>query len=231
MLRALTWQVKIGQLVATRVITGLRALVRKNLIHGPEDEEIRVSGYELEVMAMASSGCNHWDVTAWEPGPGGCLVGIGGFHEGEPSAPAGGSGLAADRSRFSSEVMSARRRLGALSMWPSGCQTTAEIYAQAIEASMDYLWSNPGIKLSKPRPKDMFEWKLSVKVSKAQDGEGSSSDTCAAKNLTEDLPNGVWGPWKTVRIEIEALWIPLIAGHVHEQSLGKNSASSAVFLP
>ena len=92
-LRALTWQVTIAQLVATGVMTGLRVLVRRNLIQEPEGKEIKVSGYELEAMAMEISGCNHWDVTTWESGPSGGLVGIGNSHVAESSVPAGGSGL------------------------------------------------------------------------------------------------------------------------------------------
>ena len=76
---------------------------------------------------------------------------------------------------------------------------------------MKILWSNPNVKLSKARPRDMFEWKLFVRVSKAQDGEGGSSDTCVQLRISRKiLPNGVWGPWKAVRNEIEAvlgLWM------------------------
>ena len=210
-LRALKWQVTIAQLVATGAMTGLRAMVRRNLIHKPEDEEIKVSDYELEAMAMKVNGCHKWEVTTWKPGPGGGLAAAESSPASEPNAPVGGSGIAADGSRFASEVMDSRRRLGALSMWSSGCQKTAGTVAQAIEASMNFLWTNPDVTLSNTRPSDVFEWNVFVKVSKAPGGETGSINSFVQMRLSRKiLPNGAWGPWKAVRNEIEAvlgLWM------------------------
>ena len=221
-LRALTWHVTIAQLVATGAMTGLRAMVRRNLIHKPKAEEITVGGYELEAMATRISGCHQWDVTAWEPSPEGGLIGAentivrkrsaaGSISTGEPSAPAGGSDAAADDGfRFASEVMEARRHLGTLSMWSSGCQNTAGTVTRAIEAGMNFLWTNPDVDLLNSRPLDKFEWKLFVEVSKAH-GEGGSTTTFVQLRVERKiLPNGAWGPWKAVRNEIEAvlgLWM------------------------
>ena len=210
-LRALSWRVSIAQLVATGVMTGLRAALRRKLIHEPEQEEIEVSGYELEAMAMKINDCEHWDVITWKPSPDGGQIAIESPPEGEPRAPAGGSGAASRGSRFASEVMDSRRRLGALSMWSSGCQMTAGIVVQAIEASMNFLWTNPDVNLSNTRPSDTFEWKLFVEVSKAQDDGGRSTATYVQLRVSRKiLPNGAWGPWKVVRNEIEAvlgLWM------------------------
>ena len=220
-LRALTWQVTIAQLVATGAMTGLRAMVRRNLIHKPKAEEITVGGYELEAMAMKISGCRQWDVTAWEPNPEGGLIGAENsivrtpnaarsISTGEPSAPAGGSDAAADGFRFASEVMGARRHLGTLSMWSSGCQNTAGTVTRAIEAGMSFLWTNPDVNLSDNRPSDIFEWKLSVEISKAHGESGSSTTFAQLRVERKILPNGAWGPWKAVRNEIEAvlgLWM------------------------
>ena len=210
-LRALSWRVTIAQLVATGAMTGLRAALRRNLIHEPEDKEIKVSGYELEAMAMEVSGCKNWDVTTWKPSPDGGQVATESSPESEPNAPADESGAAPRRSRFASTVADARRLLGALSMWPSECQMTAEMVAQAIEASMEFLWTNPDVHLSNARAADEFGWKLFVELSKTQGGEGSSTDTCVQLRVSrKTLPNGAWGPWKAVKSEIEAflgLWI------------------------
>ena len=209
-LRALTWHVTIAQLVATGAMTGLRAALRRNLIHEPEQEEIKVGGYELEAMAMKISGCDHWDVT-WKPSPDGGQTAPETSSASAPSAPAGGSGVAPGGFRFASKVMDSRRRLGALSMWSSGCQMTAGIVVQAIEASMNFLWTNPDVNLSNTRPSERFEWKLFVEVSKAQGGEGGSTTTYVQLRLSRKiLPNGAWSPWKAVRNEIEAvlgLWM------------------------
>ena len=163
-LRGLMWQVAIAQLANIGAMVGLRAVVQRDLIHEPEDEEIKVSDYELEAMAMKIGGCHKWEVTTWKPGPGGGLIAAESSPAGEPSAPAGGSGIAADGSRFASEVMGARRRLGALSTWSSGCQKTAGIVAEAIEAGMNFLWTNPDVTLSNTRPSDVFEWNLFVHI-------------------------------------------------------------------
>ena len=203
-LRALAWHVTIAQLVATGAMTGLRAALRRNLAHEPDQEEIKVGGYELEAMAMKIGGCDHWDVTAWKPSPDSSPAS-------EPTPPAGGSGAAPRESRIASKVMDSRRRLGALSMWPSGCQMTAEIVAQAIEASMEFLWTSPDVHLSDTQPTNMFEWKLFVEVSKTRGGRGNPIDTFVQLRVSrEELPNGAWGPWKAVRNELEAvlgLWI------------------------
>ena len=215
-LRALAWHVTIAQLAATGAMTGLRVMIRRNLIHKPKHEEIKVSGYELEAMAMKINGCHKWEVTTWKPGPGEGLVGTKSSPASEPSSLAGGSGIAANGSRFASEVMDSRRRLGALSMWSSGCQKTAGIVAQAIEASMGFLWTNPDVTLSNTRPTDVFEWNLFVQVSKVPGGGGGSIDTFVKLRVSRKiLPNGAWGPWKAVINEIEAvlgLWMYHLKG-------------------
>ena len=210
-LRALSWHVTIAQLVATGAMTGLRAALRRNLVHEPEGKEIKVSGYELEAMAMEISGCKNWDVTTRKPSPDGGQIAIESSPASEPNAPADESGAAPRGSRFASTVTDVRRLLGALSMWPSGCQMTAEMVAQAIEASMEFLWTNTDVHLSNTRPRDRFEWKLFVELSGAQGGGGGSTDTFMHLMVSRQaLPNGAWGPWKVVRSEIEAvlgLWI------------------------
>ena len=203
-LRALSWHVTIAQLVAIGAMTSLRSALRRNLIYEPEQEEIKVSGYELEAMAMKINDCHHWDVTTWKPGPDGGHIAFESLPASEPSAPAGGF-------RFASNVMDSRRHLGALNIWPSECRMAAGIVAQAIEASMNFLWTNPDVNLSNTRPSETFEWKLFVEASKAQGGEGSSTATHVQLRVSRKiLPNGAWGPWGAFRNEIEAvlgLWI------------------------
>ena len=210
-LRALAWQVTIVQLAATGAMTSLRTAVRRDLLHEPKVKEIKVSGYELEAMAMEINGCHKWEVTTWKPGPGGGLNAAENFPASEPSTPAGGSGVAANGSRFASEVMGSRLRLGSLSMWPSGCQKTAGIVAQAIEASMNFLLTNPDVTRANTRPPNVFEWNVFVEVSKAPGGEGGSINTFVQMRLSrKTLPNGTRGLWKAVRNEIEAvlgLWM------------------------
>ena len=210
-LRALSWHVSIAQLVATGAMTGLRAALRRNLIHEPEQEEVKVSGYELEAMAMKINDCQHWDVATWKPGPDGDQISLESFPARESNAAVGGSRAAPRGSLFASMVMDSRRRLGALSMWSSGCQMTAGIVAQAIEASMNFLWVNPDVNLSDSRPSERFEWKLFVELSKPQNGESGSTATYVQLRVSRKiLPNGAWSPWKAVRTEIEAvlgLWM------------------------
>ena len=59
-LRALSWHVTIAQLVASGVMMGLRAVLRRGLIDGPEWEELEMNGYELDTKVIKISGCNHW---------------------------------------------------------------------------------------------------------------------------------------------------------------------------
>ena len=198
-LRALSWHVTIAQLVAIGAMTGLRSALRRNLIYEPEQEEIKVSGYELEAMTMKINDCHHWDVTTRKPSPDGDQIAI----EGSAAARCG--------SRFASNVMDSRRHLGALNIWPSECRMTAGIVAQAIEASMNFLWTNPDVHLSSTRPMDTFGWKLFVKVSKAQGGDDGSTATHVQLRVSRKiLPNRAWGPWGAFRYEIETvlgLWI------------------------
>ena len=110
-LRDLTWQVTIAQLVVTEAMTSITTMVRRNLINKLKGEEIKVSRYELEAMAMKISGCHRWDVATWDPGPGGGLIGADNSLVRAPSVPSRRSDAAAATGifRFATEVMDSRR--------------------------------------------------------------------------------------------------------------------------
>ena len=208
-LRALPWQVTIAQLVATGFMTALRAWVRRNLVHEPA-AQVTESGHELDAMAMKITGCSQWNVTAKPSDPEGGLGAVPGPHADEPTpsadepTPPAGS----DRFKLAEEAMDARRRLGSLSGWSPGYQKTAETVAQAIEASLDFLWANPDVKLlAKDPPLERFESKLFVEIPDAASGGNGIISTTVKLNLSR---KGALGYWKADKGEIEAvlgLWM------------------------
>ena len=152
-LRGLAWHATIAQLVATGIMTFLRAVIRRNLVYKPDSVVIK-PGYELEAMAKKITGCGHWNVITWKPPS----------DENPPanddeSSPAGGCRLATD-------VMNARQRLGQLSNWPFQWQETVDSLAEAIGTTMDFLWTtNQDLQLKAGRPYNKLEWRLFVEVS------------------------------------------------------------------
>jgi hypothetical protein len=159
-LRGLAWQVTIAQLVATVIMTGLRAVIRRNLVHEPECDRIE-GGYELEEMAMKIHDCIGWNVTAWTPGLGKDQIAVESYPS--SSASAGGSNDFAREHRLVLNVMNARQRLGTLAAWNSECQKTAVAVVRAIEFTMDFLWATPDIKAKTPRLYKEFQWGCSLK--------------------------------------------------------------------
>lgn len=180
--RGLHWSVTVSQLVATVVMTILRAWVRRNLIHKPQYFKIE-SGYELERMARKIKGCQHWSVVTW------------GFDQ----LPFSGDFLAAN-------VMTARRRLGVLSKWPSQWYSTINSTVEAIAASMNFLFSSADVTLNKDywSTRGNFGWKMMVEVGVDSAGLHLEEITLTLKRSKQ--PDGHWGPWRVVKSEVEAVF-------------------------
>lgn len=195
-LRGLHWSVTVAQLVATVMMTVLRAAIRRNLLHKPEAQKLNL-GYELDWMARNGiKSCTYWSVVTW------------GFDR-PIQLGIQGSGTAA-------ATMSARRRLGALSMWPSQWQVTVDSTVEAIEESMNFMFSSTDIEVANDywSTRDHFEWKVVVEVGLLEVGTQSSNQTHLEEiSLTlkrTKLLDGPWGPWRAVKSEIEAvlgLWM------------------------
>ena len=202
-LRGLAWHVTIAQLIATGIMTILRALIRRNLVHHPESTVIE-RGHELEAMAKEITGCGYWNVTTWKPQS----------HE-DPPADESSSG---DGCRLATDVMHARQRLGELSRWPSQWQKTIDSIAEAIETTMDFLCTTNRdiqLKTASGRLSDKLEWKLCVEISReseepTQHNRNTLSASVQLKLARKTTANGTWGSWKSARNEIEAvmgLWM------------------------
>ena len=143
-LRGLAWHATIAQLVATGIMTFLRAVIRRNLVNKPDSVIIK-PGYELEAMAKKITGCDLWNVTTWkapsDENP----------HANDESSPADGC-------RLETDVMNARQRLGKLSKWPSQWRKTVDSLTKAIETTMDFLWTtNRDVQLKAGRPFNKME--------------------------------------------------------------------------
>jgi ankyrin repeat protein len=219
-LRGLGWQVTIAQLVATGIMTGLRAWVRRNLVHEPEDEEIE-SGYELETMAEKIKGCGYWSVTTWTSRPDGGLIPVRSSPTSE-SASADRSGSVTDGCKLATDVMDARRRLGELTRWPSELREIVDSVAQAIETTMDFLWANPDVILKNDRPSDAIEWELFVEVSENFRNSRPVSASVMLKVSRQILPHGAWSPWKADKNNLEAV-LGLWMFHLKTSSPGSGS--------
>ncbi|KAL0635164.1 hypothetical protein Q9L58_005889 [Maublancomyces gigas] len=195
-LRGLHWSVTVAQLVATCVMTVLRASIRRNLLHKPKAKRLDL-GYELDWMARdGMKSCAHWSVVTW----------------GFDTQP----GIEQPAGTIAEATLSARRRLGALSMWPSKWQNTINSTVEAIEESMNFMFSSPDIEISSDNwsTRHHFEWKIVVEVGLHRVGtEGSNKTHLEEISLTlkrTKLLDGPWGPWRAVKSEIEAvlgLWM------------------------
>lgn len=190
-LRGLHWSVTVAQLIATCIMTVLRATIRRNHIHSPQTEKLP-RGYELDWMARKIKGCDHWSVVTW------------GFDQ--PIDP-----LDSPDSTLAAATMIARRRLGALSKWPSQWSDTVNSTIEAIEESMNFMFSSPDITISSGywSKRDRFEWKIGVQVGLNGWIRPHLEEITMTLRRTK-LPDGPWGPWRAVKSEIEAvlgLWM------------------------
>ena len=235
-LRGLNWWVTIAQLLAIAIMTVLRAVVRRNLVHDVEPQRIE-HGYELDMVARQIKGCADWTVVTW------------GFdRSGNFDVPSGGHGLG-------NMVMEARCRLGALSRWGSQWQKTVDSTCEAIEAVMNSLCTNKDVILKTTDLSHTFEWRLIAEVTKrVSEGvvEGLGVVGGVAGGIAGRVAIGVntdytpfqivqlslsrewlsdgrgWGDWKVDKSKIEAVlglwmlhfkdpgnWQPLPARKIH----------------
>lgn len=194
-LRGLNWWVTIAQLLAIAIMTVLRAVVRRNLVHDVKPERIE-SGYELDKVARQIKGCTYWSVVTWE------------FHCGI------NWNISSDGQRLGNMVVDARCRLGALSRWGSQWQKIVDSTCEAIEAVMNFLCNNEDVILTDLS--HMFEWKLIIEVAAGEVATGVHAGRTTLQivqlNLSREwLSDGRgWGDWKADKSRIEAvlgLWM------------------------
>lgn len=190
-LRGLHWSVTVAQLVATCMMTILRAWVQRNLTPDPETHQLE-RGYELDWMAGRIKRCENWSVVNF---------GIDRTLQAQPNA-------------LAAATMTARRRLGAISKWPSQWQNTVNSTTKAIEESMNFLFSSADITLEGGywAARDLFEWKMVVEVGTKESGNHLEEITLTLKRTR--LLDGPWGAWRVVKSEVEAvigLWMQNIS--------------------
>ncbi|KAA8894938.1 hypothetical protein FN846DRAFT_998514 [Sphaerosporella brunnea] len=142
-LRGLNWAVTIAQLVATAVMTTLRAVVRRNLVHKVHPTELD-RGYELNWAARHIKKCRNWSVVIWKP-----------------------DDEAIGYKRLASEVMDARCGLSALSGWECQWQKAVDATAESIETTMNSLCKAPDITITRSLSGAReFEWELLVQIAR-----------------------------------------------------------------
>lgn len=210
-LRGLNWSVTVAQLLATCIMTVLRALIRRNLIRSPQTQILDI-GYELDWMAREKiNDCNQWSVVTW------------GFDR--PIQPPPRALAAA--------TMITRRRLAALSKWPSQWSDTVNSTTEAIEESMNFMFSSPDIAMKSGdwSDRDRFEWKIVIEVTL----HGSTRPHLEQINLSlrrTRLLDGPWGPWRAVKscgCFILRLWRMLKMRKVTPQKLVTGRLRKMVF--
>lgn len=210
-LRGLHWSVTVAQLVATCIMTVLRSSIRRNLLHKPETKKLPL-GYELDWMARDEiKGCTHWSVVTW------------GFDR--PIQPSSDQ----PEGTIAEATMSARRRLGALSNWPSQWHDSINSTVEAIEESMHFMFSTPDIAIQSDywSKRDRFEWKIVVQVGSKDSDRTHLEEISLNLNRTK-LLDGPWGPWRVVKSEIEAvigLWMLHFKHHKSAQDIQSAIAS------
>lgn len=191
-LRGLHWSVTVAQMVATCIMTVLRASIRRTLVHKPKTTKL-IPGYELDWMAREGiKSCTYWSVVTWgvdRP-----------IHA--PDKP--------DRT-LAAATMTARRRLAALSKWPSQWRDTVNSTTEAIEECMNFMFSGGDITIQSNywSKRDRFEWKIVVEVSIQEPKTAHLEEIILTLKRTKHL-DGPWGPWRAVKSEIEAvlgLWM------------------------
>jgi hypothetical protein len=187
-LRGLHWSVTIAQLLAIGIMTILRAVVRRNLVHKIEFELI-MSGYELDLVARRIKGCHYWNVIAWP-------------------WDFGSSDHVISSNQRVNEVMDTRCRLTELSEWDCHWQKSVDSTVDAIEAVINFLCTSTDVTFTDLST--VFEWTMVVeaKFDKAAQFDFS---TIPLRMSREWLSDGRgWGYWKVDRSRIEAflgLWM------------------------
>jgi hypothetical protein len=136
------------------------------MIYEPMVQKIE-NGYELDWMAQLIKGCGERNVITW------------GLQE----------PVSAGRD-FAATVMNARC---ALSRWHGQWQDTVNSISEAIEASMDFLYSNSNVTINKDHLSTQhLEWKLRVEVE--VDPDGSHFEEIALSLKRSKRLDGPLGP-------------------------------------
>lgn len=192
-LRFLHWSITVCQLTAIAIMTGLRAVVRRNLADEPIAEPMP-DGFELDWMSKRLNACK-----LWKPIP---------LKEVPPVFESPNSGLA-------TAVVNSRNRLRTISNWAGRHQKTAESLTAAIEALMNFAFTDKAL-LREPATwssKDTFEWAITVEVMPTKSDSGSTESTTENvlfKLERRRLDGSRWSLWQAESNDIEAvlgLWM------------------------
>ncbi|KAI9773875.1 MAG: hypothetical protein M1840_006101 [Geoglossum simile] len=193
-LRFLHWSITICQLTAIAIMTGLRAVVRRNLAHEPTVQWVP-DGFELDWMSKKLKQCKSWEVVPLETFP--------------PALGQEDAGLA-------TAVLNARNRLRTISNWTGRYQRTANSLVNAIEALMNLIFTDnallkdPGLWSSKTE----FEWAIAAK---SQSGTGAVIvENVISKLKRRKTDGGRWSNWQANGNDIEAL-LGLWMLHIHDR--------------
>ncbi|KAI9862248.1 MAG: hypothetical protein M1813_004723 [Trichoglossum hirsutum] len=194
-LRFLHWSITICQLTAIAIMTGLRAVVRRNLAHEPDAKRIP-DGFELDWISKELNKCESWEVIPLETFP--------------PTLERENTGLA-------TAVVSARNRLRVISNWTGRYQKTAGSLTNAIEALINLAFTDNAL-LRDPElwsGKTEFEWVVAAKATHSRTSLGTVENVMF-KLKRRRMDGGRWSLWQAEGNDIEALlglWMLHICGH------------------
>lgn len=192
-LRFLHWSITVCQLTAIAIMTGLRAVVRRNLADEPMAEPMP-DGLELDWMSKRLNACKSWKLIP--------------LKEAAPVFESTESGLA-------TAVVNSRNRLRTISNWAGRHQKTAESLTAAIEALMNFAFTDKAL-LREPATwsiKDTFEWAITAEVMPVKPESGSrevTTENILFKLERRRLDGSRWSLWQAESNDIEAvigLWM------------------------
>lgn len=189
-LRAMHWSASVAQLLATIIMTVLRVVIRRNLSLVPKTQEFP-TGYELDVMAKNINLCQDWKVFATPV-----------------SDPYLEKRRTPEVSCRASRVLYTRIKLAELSGWPSEFPEIVDQLVQAIQASIDHIFTAKGDIIIKKefQHRAEFEWILPILVRTTSiEEEGELRIILRRTNI-----DNKWSLWQVRREELEAvlsLWM------------------------
>ncbi len=191
-LRFLHWSITVCQLTAIAIMTGLRAVVRRNLAAEPKAQSMP-DGFELDWMALELNACKSWKLIPLKEIP--------------PELDSQVFGLA-------TAVVNSRTRLRNLSNWAGRHQKTAETLTDAIEALMNLAFTNKAL-LREPAmwsSKDQFTWAIAAQVMRRNSNSQfeSTTENVLFKLKRRRIDGSRWSLWHAESNDIQAvlgLWM------------------------
>ena len=182
----------VAQLVAVILMTILRAIIRRNLVHNISNDPI-LRDHELDEAALKIRGCSQWK-----------LVTVPRYSLNNLDQS---TAVTSDRNlllstRFAQVVFKTRCQLGDICSWDFQWQTTVDLIANAVENTLNFICNSSDIIL-KDTIGDTLEWRLFVQNSKESKVAIQEVDLRVSRKLLSD--GRVWGYWEADKSQLSAI--------------------------